>query len=964
MADNHKYVKLGSVKRDENKFTVKHSTTKEDRKAIDKARVYWALVGSDVKYDHKKEKDKSQNDDITLNRKSYYPYTGKKIDYVHVKAIGRKGGKNKGKWSGWRTFNLKVPGNPTVSATAVDDTGTVKFDIKKDHPKTGAYECARVWYQVKQTGSLGDKTLATSTDERTSFSVSKDIVGVGTLTPGQYAKVTCTAKSQGYAGQSAGATASHIFCCPNVPVITGITLNGDKKTGTVVVSIDSKQTSDTPVDTLQLYHLHSEVTTKEEAANATTWHKVEGAVDDGDVSGLSEPAATAIPVQEGLHVWFRVEAIRGNRKTFSEPFEFKKGYVSKSTTSAGSVTLQALEAGDGWAKISISDTEADDDCVRMMWSDYEDAWESTDQPDHFDVTWLDKGKAAVYVRGLTNGTRYWFRARSVDTDADGKEILGGLSNAVEAIPSSDFGVVSVTAPQNVGIGADMEVSWEFSSDMAQEQAQVMVGGSIAVSIEGAETKAVVPGSILEKYAGGKAVISVTVVAGGSSFTSKECEVVVADLPTCSVTASDLAALPFSFGVSTDSPNSPTVTAYVISHGSDGSGLDGDSEQMEGDCIWSGDVTPDWTGDGPYAATITCNLDEGQRFWQDADYTVTASLHDPVTNLDSVESSADFTVYWAHQADVPVGSASVDAESRSVTVTVTEPTGEDGGDGYVLGDRFDLYRISVDGEKRIAEGLPFGSSVTDRYAPFGKGANLRYMAVTRTSDGDYSNSGAIAYTLDAGMIRFDWGEESLELPYNIEDSSGYEKGFSDDVTLEGSTIGWWDGSSRRKSSLRTSLIKLKSADQEEAIASMARYAGPVFVRTPSGAAFSANVVPSDVSRSYDSGEVSVSLDCAEVELTAEHKPEDGDISRPTWNGGAVFEHGREVYDSTGMFPLDTWQFAGYSGQTLYVVQTFEVDGESRAVVRDGSGAEKSGWTWDGTSLTDSSGNVIPLTEVAG
>lgn len=964
MGDNHKYVTLGSVSRSGDKFTVKHSTTAADRKKISKARVYWALVGAGVKFDHTKEPDKSTNDDITLNRKSYYPYTSKKVDYVHVKAIGRSGSKNKGAWCGWRKFDLSVPGNPSVTADVSQDSVSVRFRIKKDQPKTGAYECARVWYQVRKSGSLGDATLQTTTSTGTDFNTQYfEITGASTLTPGQWVKVECTAKAQGYAGQSGGATASHIFCRPNVPVITSAVLDGDKQTGTVVVSVDPKRTDSTPIDTIRLFHLHSTVTTKEEAAASTDWHPVDGAVENGYMEGLTEPAATAIPVAEGLHVWYRVAATRGNLTTISEPYEFVEGYVSKSTTSAGTVTLQALEAGDSWAKLSIVDTETDDDCVRVMWSDYEDAWTSTDQPDHFDVTWLDEATvsgeqvavAEVYVRGLENGKRYWFRARAVDTDADGHEVLGGLSNAVEAIPSSDFGTVSVTVPQNVAVGADMDVSWEFSSDMAQEMAQVLVDGSVAVSVDGAETGATIPGSALLPYQGGTAPIVVTVVAGGSAFSSEECGVVVADLPACAVTASELNALPCSFGISTDSPNSPTVTAYILSHGSSGSGLDGDAEQMDGDCVWSAEVTPSWTGSGPYTATVTCYLDDGQRFWQDADYTVTASLRDPVTGLVSERSSATFAVDWEHRADTPVGSVSVDRVSLSATVTVTEPTGEDG-DGYALGDRFDLYRISPDGEKRIASGLPFGSSVTDRFAPFGKGANLRYMAVTRTSDGDWANSDDMPYALDAGMLRFDWGDESIELPYNIEDSAGYEKGFASDTTLDGGRLGWWDGSSGRRATLKTSLVKLKSADQEEALGSMARYAGPVFVRTPAGAAFSANVVPSDISRTYESGEVSVSLECQEVELTDEHRPSDSDISTPQWNGGSVFEHAREVYDSEGMFPMDDWQFVGYSGQTLYVYAPGDI-------VRDGTGAEMQGYTWDGAVLLDGNGDEVPLTEEA-
>ena len=270
----------------------------------------------------------------------------------------------------------------------------------------------------------------------------------------------------------------------------------------------------------------------------------------------------------------------------------------------------------------------------------------------------------------------------------------------------------------------------------------------------------------------------------------------------------------------------------------------------------------------------------------------------------------------------------------------------------------LVLATVDGEVRIAQGLPFGSSVTDRLAPFGRGADLRYVAVTRTTDGDWAESDDLGYTLDCGLLRFDWGNgQSVALPYNIEESTAYEKGYQEETALDGGIIGWWDGSARRRSALKTALIKLKSAEEQEAVASMARYPGPVFVRTPSGAAFAANVVPGEVSQAYDSGAVSVSIDCAETALTSEHMPSGDDIARPEWGGGPIEEIGGAVFDSAGLFPMDDWTFLGYSGQVLYAT---DADG----AIYDGSGAEMEDWEWDGDVLLDDQGNDVPLTQEAG
>lgn len=971
-----KYVSLGSIEREGNKFKVKHKVSKSHKDDIDYVLVEWKLNAAGKEHDigvlHTKESKKDGYDTVTVTRSKYYP-DGKRgtLKKVSARAIGRiydskkKVYVNKGAWSDWVTFTLEDPSKPTISTNVDADKGEVSFSIEQSYPKTSKKECHDVRYVIKKSGT-GYKSAQTvwdrtSTQDKFTTKVT-DVQEYTRLGNGEHIDVSCTAYARGYNGSTSN-SANHVFAKPNVPVISSALKSGDNLTGRIVVSftIDDDKA---PVDTVQLYRLQSEVTTKQEAANAQGWEEVPMGLDDAQCKGLQDNVADALPVTPGTHVWYRIAAKRDNLETYSEPYECTALYVSKSTTSAGSVNVTAIDAGDGWVKLAVTDTGLDDDCVRVSWSEYEDAWFSTDQPESFDVDWLTEktidGKkklyAEVYVRELENGKRYWFRGRSVDKDSAGDEVLGKLSASVEAIPSSDFGTVSTSIPGNVGIGKDLDVSWTFSSDMKQKSAEVLVADSVAVTIEGTETQATVPAAIFESRTGAAVDVVVKVYAGGNAFSSDAVPVVVADIPSCVVSTPTLTKQPMKFTIVTDSANSPTVTAYVTSHGFSGTGLDGDNPQYEGDCVWSDELNPVWSaGQDEGAYTTEIELPDRQLFWDSARYTVTAVLHDPTTKLSSNPASAEFLVAWAHQADVPTGTVQVDVEELSATITVHAPAGDDGGDGYVEGDRFDLYRVTVDGERRIASNLAFGTTVIDRYAPYGREADLHYIAVTRTADGDWAESANISYELPCAALRFDWGQnESVELPYNIEDSASYSKGYDDEATLDGETLGWWNGSSRRSASLKTSLIKFQSAEQEEAIAAVAKHAGPVFVRTPAGAAFPANVVPS-ISRTYTNREVSVSFECAEVALTSEHMPKENDIIAPSWNGGSVYVINGVVYDSQG-FPMDDWTFLGYSGQTLYVT-------DSTPVVRNGSGIEMAGYTWDGSTLLDGNGNEVALTEEA-
>ena len=955
-----KYVSLGSISRDGNKFSVKYTVKKSHQDDIDHVHVQWVFPGStsgrqETTVDKKSLSKSGGTTTVTLPRSKYHPKKlGEVLGAVIVRAVGRKDGKDKGEWTS-TVMTLQAPKKPTVEKSVNASAGSVTFTIKTDDPDKGKRERHDTRYVVTREANTGVKssTLSSGNPTSTSFSTqAADPPDATSLTYGKYIRVTCDAYARGLDGNSAHVVKSHVFSRPNRPTIESAQLTyatpNDPSGGIVVVSFDTHETPNFPVDTVKLYRLQStSATTPEEAANAQGWSAVDGAEGNGNETALTDNAEDAISVDAGTHVWYRVESKHDNLPSMSEPVECKGAYTSKSTTTTGTVTVSVADAGEDWVKLTLHDTESDDDIIRVTWSDYENAWESNEEPGSYDVKWADAGDADVYVKGLESGTRYWFRARAVDIDADGGEVLGGLSAAVSATPTPDFGPIALTVPQNVPIGSDMPLSWTFSGEYPQSTAWALVDGKMVAVTYGTATSMTVLWEQIAEYAGQAVSVSLAIESCGAKFVSDPYDVVIADLPTCEIGVSTLTAQPLSFTVTTDSASSPRITASVVSMGATGSGLDGDAYQLDGDCVWSGVMDPEWSGSGgSYTATV--ELPEGLVFWDGADYTVNVSLHDSVTGLDSETASETFAVDWAHQADTPTGTVSV--SGLSATVTVEAPT------GYAAGDRFDLYRMTADGGKRIARGLPFGASVTDPYAPFGPHAELSYMAVTRTQDGDWEPSAPMTYSLPHKALRFDWnGSEELSLPYNIEESQGWSKGFESESAFDGTRIGWWDGSASRTASLKTAMVKVESAEQRAALSSLARYAGPVFVRTPTGAAFPANVVPSEIGTAYSSGAVSVSLSCEEVELTAEHMPDESDMVLPTWGGGAVDVHGTVVYDASG-FPMDDWTFIGTD---LTVSSTFYVcdpDGN----VRNQNGTAMSGYTWDGdAAITNSGGTVTEL-----
>ena len=182
------------------------------------------------------------------------------------------------------------------------------------------------------------------------------------------------------------------------------------------------------------------------------------------------------------------------------------------------------------------------------------------------------------------------------------------------------------------------------------------------------------------------------------------------------------------------------------------------------------------------------------------------------------------------------------------------------------DVYDIYRLTGDGAQLIGEGFPLTFTAYDEYAPFGINVDLAYRVAIRTLDGDVEFAD-IEYVFEQKTLRFDWTGGFLELPYNISIADSYKKDVELRQHMDGSVDGYWKQNITRTGKLSTDVIKLEQKTEIDMARALARYAGSVFVRTPEGTAYEADVQVSDMSAS-NKHMMAIAIDAQETGLTKE------------------------------------------------------------------------------------------------
>ena len=895
-------------------------------------------------------KDTQKTDTERLDRKQFHPYKNKPVLLLAefwVRGYNVKNGKRHyGPWK-HKQLKLKPPAAPSVSISYDSATGRATGHYSADDPKKGAQERhdTQVWMA---TGGTKRQTGQAYTDTSKNFTY--EVPDAKTLGIGKFRKVAFNARNRGLAGDSATVKANPLYVCnPNPPTLGKINIvfksKGVYETADVRVQIKSAgvvkdgKTAIYP-QSIRLERLKNSnsATDAAGAAASDAWQPVD--TDNGRTSGMTDTWGAAVS-DDGKHTWYRAVAIRDGYETNGMPVCATELDRLGSSTVIGAAHIDSLDAGaDGKsALVAVSGKGADDTGYEISWSDSMDAWESTEPPNTFETT-----GSSLVIKGLKEGVRYYVQARAYELSIDGDFMYGDYSGISDVLPVTTPSTVALDGVGTTARGQALQLSWTYDTE-AEQTAWRLVDdeGKVVKSGDSAECAT----AILPSEYGNAASLTfhVEMTTGGGWASSPQKAFYIADPPTCGLTVAEtLTAQPLSFTVTSDIGDS--VDVVVTALGSTGSGLDGDPDQVAGDTVHAATYTPEWTtSNNVRSATIT--LPTGLALWDGASYRVDVTATDEPTGLESPRASAEFAVAWARQAMQPTVTVTRDADNRTATITVDAPS------NYAMGDRFDLYRVTPDGERLIARGLPYGTAVTDRHAPYTHdGSGLSYFAATRTADGDVCVSEDAPYTLACKSLRLDWGERSIELPYNIAVDDSFEKDAELRKHMDGTTQPYWNEGVSRKASLSTQLIRFEDSEQQELLRDMLQHPGSVFVRTPDGLAFSADVQPGQIERSWESGAVSVSLDAYEHALGDDGRPGEKDIVRPAWSGGAVEIHDGTVYDTPGQWPLDDWQAIGTASGTTYVC-----DGEG--TVRTTAGTEQVDWTWDGEVLLDANGDPVEV-----
>lgn len=820
----------------------------------------------------------------TYTRASFFPLTDKKLFSVSTVVRPTNDAGDGPVTKATRKFT--IPKKPTISAFSFSSTtGTVSCTITTDAGE-GYAERYDTRYTVKvkntRTGKTWNATDTSSTS--TSITASYDASDYQQLSNTQYIQVTVTAWARGYAGISDKVSKTYYVAFPAAATITSTDITSKTSSGRCVVRLKTNNSTQHPVDSVKLEYLaDTTYPTATSIPGTATWTDA-GIEDNAQCSALAVSVTNLIP-DPGNYTWVRVKTYHAAESVlvrYSNYMRLKALETPEKTATDEEVTILSATAGaDGQSAVVLlawnEDGDDDADGTELTWSEDEDTWKSTEEPNTHLFTWSDgsvtsgtttyEDSAEITIKGLAEATKYYIRARRY-TDGD-TTTYSDYSDTATVFTSETPEAVTATCDQYIPSGQPLSVYWTFSGNSLQKEWQIVSDDDVVIAKgSGSAGSARISADRLAAVATNNEITFTVQVSSGSGMVeSDECTVTIVDIPELSITAStSMTAQPYSFTATVTELSDLIVV--VTSSGAMSQFPDGIHMQTAGDTIYSELVAPAWTENAnDFSATVT--LPEGLDFWDYVDYDLTVTAVDRSTGLRSEEAEATFTVDWTSKATAP---------EDTVTLTPVDTTDEDGNHTLAVQialtapassvgtDVYDIYRMDGGMARLIGEGFPLSYTAMDYFAPYGDGELLYYRIALRTVDGDVAFSD-IEYDLPVDVLRFDWRDGSVELPYNLSIGDGYSKDADIRSHMDGSVDGYWNPTITRKASLSTDVIKLEQQSEIEAVRQLARYAGPVFVRTPNASAFEADVQVTNLSA--DSGHItSVAFDATEIGLTQE------------------------------------------------------------------------------------------------
>lgn len=715
---------------------------------------------------------------------------------------------------------------------------------------------------------------------------------------GAYIDIMVKAWDVGCGGPSTVVQSSHRFCYPGRVSITEIKIDNPNDPYEIYININTDETDKLHANDFILERVaNSTAETAADIPAGTSWTTAATiSVTDDSLgagwvpSGFVDIYSSTGQTERGTHLWYRVRTVRdGVWTTYGKPFEAKALYKAPITAEGSTMEIVSAESNDSTSVALVLGWPAEADPLtgtELSWSEYEDAWYSTQQPSTYNATWREDppsgfsypNYAKVVIRGLQEGVPYYMKARRYYDPASG---TGATSYGKYAYPpEAAYPITPVSMPENVYLtapeywpkGKAFEVLWTYDSEADQTE-WVLYSGS-EQKANGNDARGA---TVYEPAADEESVTLSVSMSTGSAWTSSDAvTVVLVDPPVCTLTVPEtLTTQPLSFEVAS-TVNGCELALSIVSEGYFYHGPDGNVSLSQGEVVWTDyNTSPTWEeSEDVYTTGVT--VDHIDRFYDKGSYIVLATLYDPVTGLYSEQVSQEFSVNWSHQAILAGIRTWIQTYPDDKTVTIHLF----GAEGMTEDDVADIYRSTPDGYQRIATGIPFGIDVIDRFAPYSNDGMLEYRIQTRTADGD-TDWVDIPYKIYGYAVRFDWGSEDyLELPYNLGIDDSYAKDAEIRRHLDGGNGLYFNPGVEREISLSAATIKRGDPDIYERLRALGRFNGPVYVRLPNGCAFQANVTVDGINRPYDALVSDISIRIQEVSTTSVFMVSEEDILYPT------------------------------------------------------------------------------------
>lgn len=819
------------------------------------------------------------------SRGSFYPFTNNRLTDVGISVTG-KNSQGRGA-SAYMGSSFYPPRAPIVSGISFNTangicSATITTDAGSDH-----YERYDTYYRVtvrRRDGSFIVASEGASTS--TEFDATYDASDYMNLDPlkNEYIYVKVEAWARGYAGDSGVASSEYYVSYPAKPIITGLSSPSQDATGKLTVGVNTNRTTEHPVDRVTLEYLaNTTYTEASEIPIGASWSDC-GIEDNANCTALSVPLSINehfVP-DRGKHTWVRVKTMHAHENVLVRYSDYERvkdletppaasAETDMTILSASGASIDSAEVQLAWNKTGTDDSTG----TELSWSDEEDTWKSTKEPDRFEFTWSDgelthKGityhdSAKITIKGLSEGVKYYVKARRY---YDGETVsYGKYSDTATVIPNGKPAGVVASCKGEVAKGEPLQVYWSFGGTAIQTEWQIVdSNGTILANGKGSICGAQISAETLEAFADNDVIRFTVQVSTGSGFeVSGERTVRLLNKPTLSVNApTTMTAQPYSFTATTS--RACDFMVVVTAQGASGQFPDGYRVQVNGDVVYSAygkELNVTWLN-----GTATITLPSGLDFWQGGKYTLYVVAIDRETKLKSIPIETTISVAWARRAIDPddfitltpidtVGDE--DEHLQGVEIALTPPTGS------VSTDVYDIYRMDGTKAYLIGEGFPLTHAVIDEYAPFGDDEHF-YRIALRTADGDVEFAEK-EYTLPSKTVRLDWQGGTLELPYGITIGDNYKKSVDFRQHMDGSVDGYWNQNIERGGSYNSAIIKLIQPDEINLARQLARYAGAVFVRTANGSAFTADVQVTDMSVKNEAV-TAIAIDATEVGMTEE------------------------------------------------------------------------------------------------